>query len=645
MRSCSNLTLDASENVVFVSRQGTDGLITTVDSQDGTAYHQFMSGTNIVDAEWGPDYNSDGRADLYIGGRDEIFVADVNIISSDNIEFTILDTWIVADSSGTAGDGTGGRLCFAPNGNLLSSKSLGNNTYGRINVWNPMTGARIASYDASNCKGVMDMIIGPDVDSDGQDDIWIVDLYRGQVRGYDYSDGTYLGIIDVGGVSWSSPTDIIRLPDDTIMISTEKGTSISTGGKDSSYASVVKYDPSTDTASLFLESDGASFACLAYTSEELTPVVPIVPQDYDVIAVEKGDGTAETNPFYQLMTRFAPNGIIVWQPENKFGYKANDMVAGVDANSFYICYQGTSSTKFLKQFSSADGTYLQTVFSNGDHVKSGDWGYDYNGDSVADLYICSRTDFYVLDGTTVDQTTASVLYQHTVADTVYDADSGTSTGTGGNFVTFGPDLNSDGIEDLYVTKGGNSSGNRINVWDPVTFTQIASYPADECRWALSMVFSEDVNSDGREDIWVTDYYRSQIRCYDYMTGAYLGLAPISVELSNPYDMVEAPDRTLYVTSTKGSSLNAGGVGDGGSDIIRINPQTGDAELFYSVSQTADGEEADFYTLMVLPPTTDLCANPSPVDITNDCLVDMLDLEILMTQWLECTDPNTLNCPI
>ena len=54
--------------------------------------------------------------------------------------------------------------------------------------------------------------------------------------------------------------------------------------------------------------------------------------------------------------------------------------------------------------------------------------------------------------------------------------------------------------------------NRINVWDPTNLSRIASYPAEECRWAISIVFSQDVNRDGREDMWVTDYGRSQIRC-------------------------------------------------------------------------------------------------------------------------------------
>ncbi|MFI4913113.1 MAG: hypothetical protein ACIAQZ_15750 [Sedimentisphaeraceae bacterium JB056] len=635
MRSASNFTLDPSGELVLVSRQGTDELLSTIDAYNGTDYNdQLITGSDIVDAEWGPDFNSDGEDDLYVSGRSEIWVVDVDIVALDDVQFTILDTWVVADTSGS--NGTGGRLCFAPNGNLLSSKG-GNSSGNRINVWDPMTGNQIASYNADNCRGAMDMIIGPDVNSDAQEDIWVVDLYRGQVRGYDYVTGAYLGIIDTG-VDFTQPNDIILLPDNTVMISTAKGTSLSTGGDGSSYASVIHYDPVADTATLFYESDGANFACLAYSPLELPVPVQIEPQPYDVIAIERGDGTRDGNAFFKLMTRFAPNGEIIWQPSNEYGNSAYYMVDSLDQESVYVCYSGTSGTRYLRQFSAEDGSAIEFVFNNNDYCKAADWGYDYNSDGTSDLYLCSRDTIYVLDGTTVDGQVATVLTSYEESNTVYDGDSGTATGAGG-FPVFGPDINSDGIGDLFVTNGGVSSGNRINVWDPTNLSRIVSYPAEECRWAISIVFSQDVNRDGREDMWVTDYGRSQIRCYDYMTGEYLGIAPVNVELDSPYAMKEAPDGMLYVISREGSSLNAGGVGDPGTDIIKINPQTGSAELFFSIS----GYEASFCGLSILEPTEGVCNDPIPQDLNQDCRVDELDLEVMAAQWLNCTNPNPAEC--
>ena len=102
--------------------------------------------------------------------------------------------------------------------------------------------------------------------------------------------------------------------------------------------------------------------------------------------------------------------------------------------------------------------------------------------------------------------------------------------------------------------------------------------------------------------------------YDYMTGEYLGIAPVNVELDSPYAMKEAPDGMLYVISREGSSLNAGGVGDPGTDIIKINPQTGSAELFFSIS----GYEASFCGLSILEPTEGVCNDPIAQDLNQDC---------------------------
>lgn len=264
-RSTGDMTVNADGTLLFAARQGTDRMLATRDAADGTWYDdRFNSGTHTVDSAWGPDYNGDGKIDLYVSSRDTFYVVDVDQTNISNVSYNTLATWNVADVTGS--DGTGGHLYFA-NGNMYSTKGGNVSPGNRISVWDPLTGANIATYTADECKGINDMILGPDQNGDGIEDLWVADAYRNSIRAYDSTDGTYIDTVDMG-LTMRSPQDILEAPDGTIYVATRFATSLSAGALGSAWGNVVKYDPTTGTSTLFLDTEGANYQGLEYVVPE-----------------------------------------------------------------------------------------------------------------------------------------------------------------------------------------------------------------------------------------------------------------------------------------------------------------------------------------------------------------------------------------
>jgi regulation of enolase protein 1 (concanavalin A-like superfamily) len=230
----------------------------------------------------------------------------------------------------------------------------------------------------------------------------------------------------------------------------------------------------------------------------------------------------------------------------------------------------------------ADGTGKYTA--PGEALQDIQFGYDYNKDGVADLWVCRRDTFEVYDGTTLNRTgdtgMADLLTSLKIADG--GGSSGVQDGTGGFGITFGPDISGDGVGDLFAAAGVNAStGSRINVWNPVTMTKVATYLADGTKDNCLIVLGPDVNGDGKQDLWVSDPRNHRIRAYDYATGAVVAdsislvradAPSTAVTLRFPTDIDYGPDGDLLVTTRFATSLDPQWTGPSdtaGGNLLRI----------------------------------------------------------------------------
>ena len=235
----------------------------------------------------------------------------------------------------------------------------------------------------------------------------------------------------------------------------------------------------------------------------------------------------------------------------------------------YVSRQGTDK---MVTTINLDGTYTDQRFNAGTNMLATAWsGSDLDGDGLEDMVASSRDTLYLvsIDDADISNITYTTLGSVTVGDT--DG----SNGTGGKVFAAGKDYNGDGVNDIIATKGGNSSGNRINIWDPTDGTQIASYNADTCRGIGAAIWGEDQNGDGIEDLWVTDAYRNSIRAYDIANGgAYIGVVDLGITLKSPQDMIKTEDGTVYIGTRFSSDLGEHTAGEAYGQLIKWDPVNG-----------------------------------------------------------------------
>ena len=276
-----------------------------------------------------------------------------------------------------------------------------------------------------------------------------------------------------------------------------------------------------------------------------------------------------------------------------------------------------------------DGTYYDDRYHSGTHTVDSEWlANDFDGDGKVELAVSSRTslDIVSVDDTEFTNTKYTTIASYTVADTFG------SNGTGGTLL-LGKDYTGDGIRDIIATKGGNSSGNRINIWDPATGDRIASYTAEECRGVGDMIFGKDQNGDGIEDLWVCDKYLNQIRAYDLSNnGAYIGTVNLGFTIRFPQDILETEDGTVYISTRFATSLSEASLGSNYGNLIKYEPATATSSLIL------DTAGANYTTITYIPPVLIPCDDLIPGDFNHDCLVDIIDLTSMASQWLISTDP-------
>lgn len=213
----------------------------------------------INELQWGADYNSDGVGDVWTCSQDGTFLVFDGTTFGKVLPDVPLNTWDIADVN--PNDGSGGRsLVFGPDltgdgvDELYACKGY-NNADGKINVWDPTNMTKVATYPIPECREVMGIIVGPDVNGDGREDLWIASSRRNEIQAYDYTDGTSFGKVDLGVDDLRFPLDIDHGPDGTILIATRFATSLdpdATGGEVAG-GDLVQYDPATGVTSLIYE--------------------------------------------------------------------------------------------------------------------------------------------------------------------------------------------------------------------------------------------------------------------------------------------------------------------------------------------------------------------------------------------------------
>ena len=72
----------------------------------------------------------------------------------------------------------------------------------RLSVWNPVTMTKVATYNADGTKDNCLVVLGPDVNGDGKEDLWVADPRNHRIRAYNCATGT----IAADSIGWSRRT-------------------------------------------------------------------------------------------------------------------------------------------------------------------------------------------------------------------------------------------------------------------------------------------------------------------------------------------------------------------------------------------------------------------------------------------------------
>jgi hypothetical protein len=289
----------------------------------------------------------------------------------------------------------------------------------------------------------------------------------------------------------------------------------------------------------------------------------------DIIATDNGN---------QTITRYAEDLSQIWQSTgNRSVQKIT--VSPLNGN-VYTGYTGTD--KMAKQNNAYTGAYLYRTIPSANTVAALEFGFDYNSDGIADLWAVGDNKTMVYDGaTTASGNPATLLNSWTIADST----TAIKDGAGGHAIVFGPDLNNDGVGEMFVGKGVNANGGRINVWDPVTMTRLASYNADTTRDIGAMIMGPDANGDGQSDLLVVSSRNYQLQAYDYATGAFIRV--IDEGLAGryfPLDIEMLPGGSLLMGTRMKSELDPGwvtGAETAGGNLIRLDPVNSGSTLAYT----------------------------------------------------------------
>jgi hypothetical protein len=255
------------------------------------------------------------------------------------------------------------------------------------------------------------------------------------------------------------------------------------------------------------------------------------------------------------------------------------IVIGPINGDLYGGYAGLDN--LAKEFNSATGAYIARTVTAGNNVSALQFGNDFNGDGVGDLWVVGGDTTSVWDGKT----------SWTIANT--GGQLGVQDGAGGSDLLFGPDITGDGVPEMYTIKGmADAWGNgRINVWNTAastvsTLVRVASYTTG-MRDIGAIVLGPDVNGDKQLDLLILHCRDYQIRAFDYKTGANLGI--VEENLTSRYFPLELevlPTGSLLMGTRMKTELDpswdpANPNEQGGGNLVRLDPVPGSSPIAFT----------------------------------------------------------------
>jgi hypothetical protein len=193
------------------------------------------------------------------------------------------------------------------------------------------------------------------------------------------------------------------------------------------------------------------------------------------------------------------------------------IISPINGN-LYGGYAGLDN--LAKEFNSATGAYIARTVTVGVNGSALQFGNDFNGDGVSDLWVVGSDTTSVWDGkTTSGGNPAVMLASWTIPNS--GGQLGVQDGAGGSDLLFGPDITGDGVPEMYTIKGmADAWGNgRINVWNTAastvsTLVRVASYTTG-MRDIGAIVLGPDVNGDKQLDLLILHCRDYQIRAFDW----------------------------------------------------------------------------------------------------------------------------------
>ncbi len=289
--SGNNNAPQLGEHISYVDGSYIGRAIPQPGQTDGTGKYTAPN-VAIQDLKFGCDYNKDGVPDLWVLRRDMFEIYDGTTLdrTGDTGVADLLTSLSIPDSAGSSGvqDGTGGfGWTFGPDvtgdgvSDLFVLAGINANTNSRLVIWNPVTLKQVNVFNADGTKDNTQLAIGPDVDGDGRQDVWVTDPRNQRIRAYDYKTGALVASSvnlvsasdGITAVTLRFPTDIESCADGSLLVTTRFATSLDpdwAGAKDTNGGDLLKiqWDPAAKVgrASLLFESpkriDGVAYVAV-----------------------------------------------------------------------------------------------------------------------------------------------------------------------------------------------------------------------------------------------------------------------------------------------------------------------------------------------------------------------------------------------